>query len=444
MLERLRLIGSRARDQRGQTIIFVALAAFVLFGFLGLALDAGNTYFERRKAQNVADAAALAGASEWSSGAINSATAVTKAREYAGKNGYTTDTGGEGVWVGDPFVGEVKVNVPPDFGTFQGDNRYIQVEVKRTVPTFFAGVMNIFNVDVYAWATATGAGPAYDAATISISPDQDSTYFNGAVNVTIQGDMLSLGGMEVDGTSTLINVTGSGTMADELDDPHDDYNPTAGVYEHVSPLDYPRIPPPAIPASPTGQCRNNGDPCEFPVTGLPPGSVVLQPGHYTQMRLLSSFGDTFYLKPGVYAVDGDVTIGAGVTITSEYPAGSYNPVIFYMLGSSSQFDVAGDATIKLWSDHTPTYPFHNVAIYSNSCHPSQPAVKIRGTSASRINGTIYAPCGMVSLGGTSGELIHGQVIGWQIEFFGTNSTTVVYDPDNAPEHMGPILVEPAH
>ena len=51
----------RAREQ-GQAIVILALMMIGLLAFAALAIDGGNAYVERRRAQNGADAAALAGA----------------------------------------------------------------------------------------------------------------------------------------------------------------------------------------------------------------------------------------------------------------------------------------------------------------------------------------------------------------------------------------------
>ena len=48
--------------QRGQAIIIVALVLVVLFGFLGLVMDGGRGYLDRREMQGSVDAAALAAA----------------------------------------------------------------------------------------------------------------------------------------------------------------------------------------------------------------------------------------------------------------------------------------------------------------------------------------------------------------------------------------------
>lgn len=50
------------RKSSGQAMVIIVLSLFVLMAVVGLAIDGGSNYQQRRKAQNGADAAALAGA----------------------------------------------------------------------------------------------------------------------------------------------------------------------------------------------------------------------------------------------------------------------------------------------------------------------------------------------------------------------------------------------
>src|SRR5690348_871014 len=45
---------------RGQAIVILALASFALIAAVGLAVDGGSMYAQRRNAQNAADAGAMA------------------------------------------------------------------------------------------------------------------------------------------------------------------------------------------------------------------------------------------------------------------------------------------------------------------------------------------------------------------------------------------------
>src|SRR5881409_2983020 len=53
------------RAQRGQAIVLVGLLLVVLFGFVGLAIDGGRAYLERRQLQAAVDAASLAAAYDY-------------------------------------------------------------------------------------------------------------------------------------------------------------------------------------------------------------------------------------------------------------------------------------------------------------------------------------------------------------------------------------------
>ena len=74
------------RNEGGQAIIQVTVSILVLIAFVALAIDAGNTYAQRRQMQNAADAGALAGARELCLGS-SAATATAAARTYMINNG---------------------------------------------------------------------------------------------------------------------------------------------------------------------------------------------------------------------------------------------------------------------------------------------------------------------------------------------------------------------
>ncbi|MDQ5822670.1 MAG: pilus assembly protein TadG-related protein [Chloroflexota bacterium] len=57
------ILRSGGRKAGGQAMVIIALAMFVLIGLVGLAVDGGSMYLQRRTAQNATDGAALAGTS---------------------------------------------------------------------------------------------------------------------------------------------------------------------------------------------------------------------------------------------------------------------------------------------------------------------------------------------------------------------------------------------
>ena len=82
------------RCERGVVMVFFAILLPLLFGFMGLSLDAGLAYVEKGKVQDIADAAALAGAAKLSADGHNNMYAIKAAVEsFAVANGLPLQEG---------------------------------------------------------------------------------------------------------------------------------------------------------------------------------------------------------------------------------------------------------------------------------------------------------------------------------------------------------------
>jgi Flp pilus assembly protein TadG len=82
----MKLFRSHHTHEEGQSIILVALAILGLVAFLGLAVDGGNIYLQRRNVQNAADGAAIAGAVALAlntDGSLTEEQLCAKVREYS-------------------------------------------------------------------------------------------------------------------------------------------------------------------------------------------------------------------------------------------------------------------------------------------------------------------------------------------------------------------------
>ncbi len=106
------------RGERGQILILFVLAIFVIVGMLGLVLDGGAAYAQRRQEQGVADLASVAGATAYlntqGGTAAKTAAADVAARVIATANGYTEGLDNAAVDVvvaGNPFGAIVRVNL---------------------------------------------------------------------------------------------------------------------------------------------------------------------------------------------------------------------------------------------------------------------------------------------------------------------------------------------
>jgi Flp pilus assembly protein TadG len=94
----------RRKDEHGQILVLFVLALISMLALVGLVLDGGDTFAQRRNQQNASDLAAMAGANAYlntykASPDVATATAAAKAAAVAAatRNGYTNGVGGAAV-----------------------------------------------------------------------------------------------------------------------------------------------------------------------------------------------------------------------------------------------------------------------------------------------------------------------------------------------------------
>lgn len=94
-------VGTPQEREGGQILVIFALALIVIIGMVGLILDTGSAFAQRRGEQNAADLAALAGANAYMNTtapvAVRVAAAQAAALASAAKNGYTDGVNGASV-----------------------------------------------------------------------------------------------------------------------------------------------------------------------------------------------------------------------------------------------------------------------------------------------------------------------------------------------------------
>jgi Flp pilus assembly protein TadG len=98
-----RLRRRTTRDESGQILVLFALSAVVIIAMVGLVLDGGDTFAQRRDQQNAADLAATAGANAYlntnGNVAARTSAAISTATAAATRNGYTHGADGSAVGV---------------------------------------------------------------------------------------------------------------------------------------------------------------------------------------------------------------------------------------------------------------------------------------------------------------------------------------------------------
>ena len=157
------MLRSRKKNQRGTSLVFLALGLTAICGVSALSVDEGHIWYSRNKAQMVADSAAMAWASQNSTTARDRVIAAyqTRGAKFILNTAKTQATG-------TTFKVYGTVVSPPIFGGVGG----------RTST----------NVPAHATATVTSAGRVYNAVPWGVVADQPNPDIN--LDQTLRGDLI--------------------------------------------------------------------------------------------------------------------------------------------------------------------------------------------------------------------------------------------------------------
>jgi Putative Flp pilus-assembly TadE/G-like len=317
--------------QDGQAIVLIALLILVLFGMLGLAIDSGRSYVDRRDQQAAVDAAALA-AGDWYDNYPDvpdlSTKTIPQARQvyennlhlYGGVLFESTSSGMVGtgnafpqnIWL-DTFAGGYTLKITATNTIFNGYQ--FQIDSKHDFPLAF---MQIFggpsNVNISATASAIVGNQRQTPALLTLSNQPCATQLQGNGSLTMLGDAYTNGTECQQGASTL-DLAGNcyGGAGSQC-------NLAAYFCYSANPNN-----PPYDPNTNGGVCRA-GDTQGRPVV---PAPVLPDPG---------------YLAPSVWAYTAPGYFTDRGTYTEMAP-GSYNN--FSLTGGSACYFL--DAGIYTWN-----------------------------------------------------------------------------------------------
>ena len=197
--------------QGGQAIVLIALLILVLFGMLGLAIDSGRGYVDRRDQQAAVDAAALA-AGDWYENysdltlSINSSVTLyqNNLRIYSGiqtSSHTTASVGPNGALQQDTydytFAGGYTLNIVATDTQFNG-YQFVYT-TNHNLPLAF---MQIFGggltIPISATATSVVGNQRQTPALLTLSTDKCSMTLTGSAQLTVLGDVYSNGTACVD------------------------------------------------------------------------------------------------------------------------------------------------------------------------------------------------------------------------------------------------------
>ena len=329
------------RDEKGAILVLFALLFVFLLGLVAMVVDAGLVYLNRAQLQRAADAAALAGAYQMP----DTTAARDRVRQYCSLNGVKD-------------ADAVDVTFP---------NNRVRVEITRQVRLFFAPVLGIRTMEVWAGAAAaTSRSRVFDFALFSGGKDQDLN-FNGS-SLYIDGSAHSNRNSKFHGSS----ITITGVMD------------TVGTFGR------------------NGSSISIGAVQEY-------SEFLAMPDFSEKVRLnAEKIYDTDHLFGSSIDVDGDIVVNGSAHINGSTIRGNGTILTtdnIHINGSSIRYATAGDS----------------VCLYSQNGD-----IHVNGSSI-QIYGILYAPNGLIQINGSS-ITIYGSVVANEIKFNGSN-IKVIYDPN---------------
>jgi hypothetical protein len=389
----------RFENRRGALIVLVSVSLIVLMGILVLAIDGGGLQQQRRIAQTAADAGALAGA--WEILRNNTGAVQASALNETKRNGFENSVNGVSVTVTYPAT-----------GTFSG-TKFVEVEVRRTVPTTFASIFGRGSAVVRSHATAGVAMSEYcflvlDPTSANALKLENSAQLRGS-GCGIQVNSTNASGTNVAGNSAQITAPSFGVAAGSAVGAEKiitDGGVQYGVPATPDPLS--QLAMPSVPNT-----------CDYGSAAAPAvlmGTITLNPGTYCGGINVNG---NFTLRPGLYILrGGGLTIiggagslqasGTGVTfLNTAPPAGatySWGPI----------FVQSGSVNLNLWANTDPASALPGVLFYTDPAAPYMVNL-FKANSVSRMDGTMYFPTGMVKFESGATFTINGALIAYQVE-----------------------------
>jgi Flp pilus assembly protein TadG len=430
----MRLSGSRLGlwlfQEQGQVLVMTVFSMAVLIGMLGLAVDVGVLFHARRQMQSVADAAAMAAATEMF---YNGSTNVdARAKAAAKANGVDSDVSGN----------TVIVSASPTLAGGVACATCVKVQVAKPNPTIFMqtmsslffGTHNYRNVNVSAAAVAGYPGSSKTCMYVMDPDSSSSLWIHGAGEIDAPGCTVYVnsddpGALCVTGNAGKSDITNIAVVGGQDGKGNCKGDPGAPVNTGVVPQT-PAVANQGIPDNPDLNCPSVTD-------------LAASGGKITGSYNTNGSQNTYYcftnstkgkggaitpvtlkdatLGPGVYlfktgvTVSGDVKVGVGSGTQTTKGKGAT-----IVVTGTGAFD---SSTTSMFSVYAPVDGVYNaVALYQPESD-KQPMMLQFGSSGSDFIGAVYAPRAAVTLHDQGGSVNATNLIVGDIYVNGTINPT---------------------
>lgn len=406
------------RDERaGQTMILLAVCIFVMLGILGLVLDGGRIYFEKRRAQAAADAGALAAAQELRRGYRNMEWVRASAVTDTDLNGYNDENS------------TIQVSVPPSEGSRTADNNFAEVRITRSLPTTFIRAVGMDRAEINVRAVA-GLQPDDFFCIYALDTDVDGAFTNNGTTTFESTCGIMVNSIDAEGfrgrgagaCTKASNISVAGGYSVGCSDPNAQTIPDTGVPAVPDPLAH--LPEPDYSSMPSGS-----------FTG-PATNRVYSPGVYTNKIQVTSGKHATFL-PGIYVLQKGLQFSGG-TIEGD-------GVMFYNVNEQGNdvISISAAADVNLHAPYSGTYM--GILFFGARSSPNSPPNHnvARGSSDSLYTGTFYFPNEHIDFAGTpAGSIGWTMIVARTMDFSGDTGTAVINPPpDNENPLLVPVMVE---
>jgi len=401
----------KIKHERGQAIIVIVFAIIGLLGLTALAIDGGNAFADRRRAQSAADNAALAAALSL----VQSEDYQAAGLSMAATNGYANDGAYSIVAVSNNPMGAGCNGVTPTITLIDADDRleyYLLVVIRSNVDTYFGPVIGVDQVHNCVQSIVRAKPGIYTALALGSAV--------AAVDCTGE-DTVAVS------SASAVTLIDGGLFSNSSD-------PQAAYVQKLSNLSSPNISAVGGVSVPTGNTIPTSTgleqfPCPLPEYMIPEYTCDYEyedfPPASTDENVTVSGGMTT-LSPGVYCISGtfpktDMT-GDGVT--------------FVMLNEGITWN--GNTSIHLTSPTSGTtkgllmyFPYGNTN-----------TIRLNGTAGLDIIGSVFAPDATIILQGDFGSsAIQSQWVGKTVDMTGSLVATFQYNESRSYEFPAPPEIE---
>jgi hypothetical protein len=408
-------------------LVLLCLAA--LLGVAAIALDGGMALAERRRAQDVADAAALAAAADLfahyltNQGHDVNGTAAASALTIAAANGYTNDGTHSTVTV--RVSPQPPVQPDPTIIDSSGDLKpgYAEVTVQFNEPRFFSALWGQGTIPIQGRAVARGTWSVMVNGILLLDPASPGALTatgNGSLTVTgapVVVNSTDASGAIAKGGGTLTapafyfagtpgyRTTGGGQFNGTIN---------SGATPTPDPLAY------LVPPDPTSLPLQSSQ--TLKISGSQP--VTINPGLYKGGIRISGKGNVT-LQPGIYYME-----GGGFSFSGQGTVTGDGVMIYNApLANGDSITLHGQGSLTISPMTTGVYA--GISIFQD--RTSTASLSITGNGNLNVSGTVYAASASVKITGKgSADVIGSQYISYDLTLTGNGNVTISWNGSTAP------------